>query len=216
MHFADRDAFADLDAVTVDGFGTLVELVDPVPDLAAMLRRHGAGRAEELVRSAFEVEARYYRTHALAGRTPGTLDELRRRCTQVFLEAAGVSLDASALAPEFVAVLTFRVAPGVAPALAMLRARGLEVAVVSNWDISLHERIDELGLRGLVTTVVTSAEAGAEKPDPRIFELALARLRVPRDRVLHVGDDDVDARGAAAAGLRFEPAPLHEALSRWS
>jgi HAD superfamily hydrolase (TIGR01509 family) len=207
--------FADLDAVTVDGFGTLVELIDPVPDLAAMLRRHGTQRPDDVVRSAFAIEAGYYRAHSLTGRTPESLGALRQRCTKAFLEAAGVSLDAAALAPEFVAALRFRVLPGVEPALSSLRSRGLEVAVVSNWDISLHERIEELGLRALVTTVVTSAEAGAEKPDPRIFELALARLRVRRDRVLHVGDSDADVRGAAGVGLRFEPAPLGEALSRW-
>jgi HAD superfamily hydrolase (TIGR01509 family) len=208
--------FADLDAVTVDGFGTLVELDDPVPALAAMLRRHGLDPRDEIVRAAFAAEMRYYREHSLDGRTPETLADFRRRCTSVFLEAAGAPLDAATLAPEFVAALTFHVLPGVRPALGQLRARGLEVAVVSNWDISLHERLGELDLRGLVTTVVTSAEANAEKPDPRIFELALARLRVRRDRVLHVGDGHADEVGAVAAGLRFEAAPLHEALSRWS
>jgi FMN phosphatase YigB (HAD superfamily) len=208
--------FADLDAVTVDGFGTLVELDDPVPALAAMLRRHGMERRDEIVRAAFAAEMRYYRSHSLTGKTRDTLGDFRRRCTSVFLEAAGAPLDAAPLAPEFVAALTFYVLPGVRPALGMLRACGLEVAVVSNWDISLHERLDELDLRSLVTTAVTSAEAAVEKPDPRIFELALARLRVRRDRVLHVGDGGTDEGGAAAAGLRFEPAPLHEALSRWS
>ncbi len=215
MRFADRDAFADLDAVTVDGFGTLVELVDPVPELAAMLRRHDAARPDDVVRSAFAAEADYYRAHSLTAGTLESLGALRQRCTGVFLDAAGVSLDAAALAAEFVGALRFRVLPGVEPALSSLRSRGLEVAIVSNWDIGLHERVDELGLRPLVTTVVTSAEAGTEKPDPRIFELALARLRVRRDRVLHIGDSEADERGAAAAGVRFEPAPLREALSRW-
>jgi putative hydrolase of the HAD superfamily len=207
--------FADLDAVTVDGFGTLVELIDPVPELAAMLRRHGAPCSDDLVRSAFAAEADYYRAHSLTGRTAEALGVLRQRCTKVFLEAAGVSLDPGPLAPEFVAALRFRVLHGVETALSSLRSRGLEVAVVSNWDISLHERVEELGLRAHVTTVVTSAEAGAEKPDPRIFELALARLRVSRDRVVHVGDSDADEQGAAAVGVRFQPAPLAEALNRW-
>jgi len=207
--------FADLDAVTVDGFGTLVELIDPVPDLAAMLRRHGTQRPDDVVRSAFAVEAGHYRAHSLTGRTPESLGVLRRQCTKVFLDAAGVSLDAAALAPEFVAALRFRLLPDAEAALTSLRSRGLELAVVSNWDISLHGRIEELGLGALVTTVVTSADAGAEKPDPRIFELALARLGVRSDRVLHIGDSAADERGAVAVGLRFQPAPLDEALSRW-
>jgi len=207
--------FADADAVTVDGFGTLVELVDPVPALGELLRRHDVEPEEAVVRDAFAAEARYYRAHAMAGRDATSLAELRRRCADVFLAAAAVNLDAAAFAPEFVAALRFRVLPGVGAALRGLRARGLELAVVSNWDISLHQRIDEVGLRPSFTTVVTSAEAGAEKPDPRIFRLALDRLGAAADRVVHVGDDDADAEGAAGAGLRFERAPLAEAVRRW-
>ena len=52
--------------------------------------------------------------------------------------------------------------------LKTLRARGLALAVVSNWDISLHKRLDHLGI-----PVVTSADAGVRKPDPAVFRLAL-------------------------------------------
>jgi HAD superfamily hydrolase (TIGR01549 family) len=55
---------------------------------------------------------------------------------------------------------------------------------------------------------VSSAEAGAEKPDPRAFAKAVDRLGVRAERALHVGDDEADQAGAAAAGLAFEPAPL--------
>src|SRR5262249_17836344 len=148
-----RMRFADLDAVTVDGFGTIVELIDPVPELGAMLRRHGTPRPDGVLRSAFAAEAGHYRARSLTGRTSESLGVLRQQCTKVFLDAAGVSLDAAALAAEFVAALQFRVLPGVEPTLSSLRSRGLEVAVVSNWDISLHERVEELGLRPLLTTV---------------------------------------------------------------
>jgi HAD superfamily hydrolase (TIGR01549 family) len=207
--------FADIDAVTVDGFGTLVGLVDPVPALGELLRRHGATRDDAVVRDAFAAEARYYRAHTLIGRDTESLAELRRQCATVFLTVANAELDVGSFAPEFVAALRFRVLDGVEPALRELRARGLELAVVSNWDVSLHERIDKLGLRPLLTAVVSSAEAGAEKPDPQIFRLTLERLEVPAERTVHVGDDDTDAEGAAAARLRFEPAPLHEAVTRW-
>ena len=59
---------------------------------------------------------------------------------------------------------------------------------------------------------MTSAEAGAPKPDPAIFRLALARLEVEPARALHVGDSHADAEGARAAGMRFRPAPLAEAV----
>jgi hypothetical protein len=46
--------FADLDAVTVGAFGTLVELVDPVPGLRESLRALGVERNEEAVAAAIE------------------------------------------------------------------------------------------------------------------------------------------------------------------
>jgi putative hydrolase of the HAD superfamily len=96
-----------------------------------------------------------------------------------------------------------------------LRARGLEVAVVSNWDIGLTEQLERLGLASLFTAIVTTAEAGAPKPDPAVFRLALERLRVEAARTLHVGDEPGDEGGARAAGMRFAPAPLATAFECW-
>jgi HAD superfamily hydrolase (TIGR01509 family) len=69
-----------------------------------------------------------------------------------------------------------------------------------------------LGVAPLVDTIVTSAEAGAAKPDPAIFRLALERLRVQPERALHVGDEPLDEEGARAAGMHFAPAPLRSLL----
>jgi putative hydrolase of the HAD superfamily len=50
---------------------------------------------------------------------------------------------------------------------------------------------------------VTSAEVGAAKPDPRVFERALAVAGVDAAQALHAGDKvDYDLEGAAAAGVR--------------
>jgi putative hydrolase of the HAD superfamily len=88
----------------------------------------------------------------------------------------------------------------------------LRLCVVSNWDIGLSEHLQRLGLD---LPVATSAEAGAAKPDPAVFALALQRLGVGDPaRAVHVGDDAADEAGALAAGLRFEPAPLAEAARR--
>jgi putative hydrolase of the HAD superfamily len=84
----------------------------------------------------------------------------------------------------------------------------LPLAVVANWDIGLHEHLARLGMTERFVAILTSAEAGAEKPDPRIFGLALERLGVRPEEAVHVGNEDVDRLGASAAGLAFEPVPL--------
>jgi HAD superfamily hydrolase (TIGR01509 family) len=199
---------ADLEAITVDAFGTLVELRDPVPALRRALRERGVERDDEAVLVAFRTEAAFYVDHAHEGRDPGSLAELRRRCAAVFLDAAGADLDPDEFVAPFVGALAFRPVPGAVVALDRLAAAGLALACVTNWDVGFHAYLDDLGLADRFAAVVTSGEAGAPKPSPRIFELALGRLAVPAARALHVGDGEVDRAGALAAGLAFAPAPL--------
>ena len=203
-----------VDAVTIDAYGTLVTLRDPVPALRAALAVHGVERTERDVRTAFRAEVEYYVVRSHEGRDEATLALLRRDCAHVFLEAAGAPLDAGEFAPSFVGALEFDELPGAADACRSLAAAGLRLAVVSNWDVGLHDHLAALGLTPLLDAVVTSAEAGAPKPAPQVFELALARLGATADRAVHVGDADADAEGARAAGLRFEPAPLADAARR--
>lgn len=208
--------FAELDAVTVDGYGTLLQLLDPVPSLARSLAERGVDLEPELVRSAFAAEVAYYRPEALRGRDPDSLARLRRDCTRLFLDAAGAELEPQSFVDDFMASIRFEPVPGAIEVLDELRGRGLELAVVSNWDVGLCEHLERIGAGRLFSAVVTSAEAGAAKPDPEAFRLALERLGVEPARALHVGDEDEDEQGAAAAGVRFEPAPLTTAFAGWS
>jgi putative hydrolase of the HAD superfamily len=208
--------FADLDAVTVDGFGTVVTLADPVPALRDALRELGIDRSSARVASAFAAEGAHYRARSHLGSDQTSLARLRRECVGVFLAELGASLKAEAFVEPFLGALRFEPVPGAVETIEHLRERRLRLALVANWDRSLHERLDELGLASFFDAVITSAEAGAPKPDPRIFELALDRLGARPDRTLHVGDEPVDEEGARAARLHFAPAPLATAFARWT
>ncbi|HLM33526.1 MAG TPA: HAD-IA family hydrolase [Gaiellaceae bacterium] len=199
---------ADLDAVTLDALGTLVELADPVPGLGRALAAHGVERKYADVSRAFAAEVEYYLPRAHTGSDLATLTTLRRDCAGVFLDACQADLDPVAFAPDFDAAIGFRLLPNVVPALDALQAAGLSLACVANWDVSLTEHLEGLGLTQHFDVTVSSAEAGAQKPDPRPFELALERLRVSASRALHCGDSDADREGAARAGLAFEPDPV--------
>jgi HAD superfamily hydrolase (TIGR01493 family) len=201
---------AELDAVTIDAYGTLVELADPVPALTEGLRAIGVDCDADRVRRAFAKEVAYYRVRSHEGRDEATLYELRRECVAVILDDLGSDVDPAAFVDGFVAALRFELLPGTRESVERLRRLGLEVAVVSNWDVALSEHLRGIGLDGL--TVVTSAEAGAPKPDPAVFRLALERLGVRPERALHVGDSEADEEGARAAGMHFAPAPLARAV----
>jgi putative hydrolase of the HAD superfamily len=205
---------ADLDAVTIDAFGTLITLRDPVAALRRALRERGVERTPEEIAAAFAEEGRYYRKRTHEGADEASLALLRRDCAGVFLRALDADLDPAEFAKPYVAALEFEPEPGAVEAVWELRRLGLRLAVVSNWDIALTGYLEQLGLAGRFETVVTSAEAGAPKPDPRIFRLALERLRVPPERALHIGDSEADEEGARAAGMAFAPAPLADLPAR--
>jgi HAD superfamily hydrolase (TIGR01509 family) len=194
---------AKIDAVTVDAFGTLLELRDPIGSLARLL----PDVDRSTIAHAFREEAAFYVPRSHEGRDAESLASLRAESTRVFNESAGSSLTAA----EYVGALEFTFIDGALDALERLRARGLSLCVVSNWDIGLHEWLDGVGV-----PVVTSADAGAPKPDPAPFRRALELLGTRPERTLHVGDRDSDELGAAAAGLRFAPAPLAEAVDAWT
>ena len=91
----------------------------------------------------------------------------------------------------------------VRPALSALRARGLRLTVVSNANGTLCAHMERLGLAASFDCVLDSCDLGVEKPDPRLFEIALERSNADRDTTIHVGDlYHVDVLGARAAGLR--------------
>ena len=95
------------------------------------------------------------------------------------------------------------VPPYVRPALEALRARGLKLTIVSNANGTLCAHLDRLGVGGLVDCVLDSHDVGVEKPDPRIFQIALERSAADRDSTIHVGDFyQADVAGARAAGIR--------------
>ena len=202
--------FADLDAVTLDAFGTLVGLTDPVPTLQAALRERGVRRDPATVAEAFAAEGAYYRPRSLEGRDAESLARLRRDCVAVFLETVGADLPPEEFVETYIEALRFELLPGVTDAVRSLRRRGLALAVVGNWDMALPEHLSALGLGDL--PVFTSAAVGAAKPDPGPFVRALEALDVRPDRALHIGDDEVDRLGAEAAGMQFAWAPVTRVL----
>lgn len=192
---------ADLDAVTLDAHGTMLRVVDPLPRLRELLPGHDP----QAIAEAFGAEGRFYREHVGRGTDPLSLERLRAECVDVFNHALGSMLTAE----EYVGAIRFEPLPGVVESLDHLRSLGLSLAVVGNWDFSLHQRLAEHGLAGYFATVVHAAR----KPDPGGLRLALSRLQVHPTRALHIGDEQADEQAARAVGMHFARAPLAEAVA---
>lgn len=98
--------------------------------------------------------------------------------------------------------LWHRADPDAAPALGLLRQAGLRAGVVSNSNGTARAALEAAGLAAHLDFVLDSHVVGVEKPDPRIFALALRAAGVEPAEAVHVGDlYSVDVRGAREAGL---------------
>jgi putative hydrolase of the HAD superfamily len=128
------------------------------------------------------------------------------------------------------AAMDVRLIDGVRELLALLQARGIRMAVVSNSSFAgrtLERELEGHGIRGHFEFVISSADYGIRKPDPIIFEIALRRLDIDAARAWFAGDNVAyDIVGAMSAGIfpvAFNPhAPIpgsigaHAVISQWS
>lgn len=135
-------------------------------------------------------------------------------CRRLGIEESAVVL-ARQVYDEFGRADRWRVYDDVAPALIRLRERGLRLGIISNWDRRLVRLMDGLGLAPHLDSVISSADIGLRKPDPRIFELACAELGVQPEEAVHVGDHHyADVLGARAAGMQAVLIDRHGAEAR--
>lgn len=181
-------------ACLIDALGTTVHLPPPwerVPAAAV------AGIDPARVRRSFEVEMAFYADHAHEAIDADSLARLRERCAELLSAELGRDVDVTTL----MAAIAFEAFDDARPALDELRGLGLRTVCVSNWDCALGEVLERVGLASSFDGVVASATAGARKPDPRIFEVALRLAGCDAAEAIHVGDGDVDVEGATAAGI---------------
>ena len=93
--------------------------------------------------------------------------------------------------------------PGARKLLNALHDKYIRVAVCTDLLAHIqHRKMLALGLVDDVDCLVTSEEAGVEKPSPKIFAMCLKKLRLEPEEVCFVGDNyKKDIKGATAAGM---------------
>jgi putative hydrolase of the HAD superfamily len=197
-------------AVFFDAGETLVHPHPTFPDLfAQILQREGHDVTPELVRERGHVVFDRFRL-AAENRELWTTSPERSRLFwhevyEIFLRELGVP-NANGLIDtvygEFTDLSNYRLFEDVQAVLERLSEAGLILGVVSNFEAWLERLLDELGVTDYFAVRVVSGAEGMEKPDPRIFELAMSRAGVvPADSV-YVGDNpEFDVDPALAVGM---------------
>src|SRR2546422_1032868 len=111
--------------------------------------------------------------------------------------AAGSRIDARAMMARVAEVTVPR--PAMLEAIRRIRARGLlAAAVTNNW---ITEGEGASALRPHFDAFVESAVAGVRKPDPGIYELACAELRIAPPEAVMLDDIGANLKTARALGI---------------
>ncbi len=201
-------------AVLFDAAGTLIRTAEPVGEVYA---RAFAAQGVELpawrIEDAFRRVLRRADPCVFPEAPDEEVPELERRWWWWRVRETLRATDSQAQVRDFDAVFaelwshfarpdSWVALDGAEAVLDALGARGLGLALVSNFDARLDRILEGLGLAAKLQAVVRPAHARAAKPDARIFRAALERLGVVAEEAVHVGDDpDEDLAGARAAGL---------------
>lgn len=181
-------------ALFIDALGTMLWLEPPWERVDPEAVR---GIDPDRVRDGFLAEMSYYLPRTDEGSDPASLADLRRRCAAVLSDSVGREISVATMMDA----IHFSVFDDTMPALLQLGAAGVSIICVSNWDCSLPRVLEDTGLAAHLDGVVTSATAGARKPDPAIFLPALELAGCGPAQALHVGDSPDDVVAAREAGI---------------
>lgn len=198
----------DADLLCLDAGNVVIFL-----DHARLANMVGGVTAEELVRAEGEAK-RLAETGGLLdvewsakskpgaagwGRMVGTIAKLGG-----LPDSAVPALLDAAWEAHLVLNLWSKVPEGLGPALDRIRDQGVKVAIMSNSEGMLDRLFEDLGIAKHFDLVVDSGKVGVEKPDARIFQIAMDHFGISNDRTLHLGDTfATDIVGARNAKIRY-------------
>jgi putative hydrolase of the HAD superfamily len=199
-----------LKAVFFDAGETLVHPHPSFPELFALvLEREGVSVDADAFRGALHLVANRFTEAAKAGEVWSADAERSKvfwlEIYTLLLSKLGVA-DVESLAlklyVEFTDLANYRLFPDVETTLAKLEAAGLRLGIVSNFEEWLERLLEQLGVIRFFDVRIISGVEGVEKPDPRIFRLALERAGVEPHESAYVGDNpEFDTEPAESLGM---------------
>ncbi|MFX0184800.1 MAG: TIGR02253 family HAD-type hydrolase [Candidatus Hodarchaeota archaeon] len=125
-----------------------------------------------------------------------------------FLEELSVEVNPKLVAAAIVAYHDTKRAylkpdPDVLPTLIKLKTFGIKLAIISNGlSVKQWEKLIRLGIHHFFDTVIISEEVGVEKPNQKIFQTALEKMRLKPNEMIYIGDNiETDIIGANSVGI---------------
>lgn len=205
------DPLQGIKLVTFDAGNTLIHAYPSLGEVYSMVtRQHGAEVPPETFRRVFVPAFHSFVVTMPDQFRPGSDENDRhmwrtvtRRMFDAIPEMSGVDFEAwfHSLWTTFGSARVWRYYADAPPTLQALRARGMKIGIISNWDTRLRGILREL--RAPVDFAVISSEVGYRKPRREIFALAEQQAGVQPSEALHIGDFyEEDVLGALASGWK--------------
>jgi putative hydrolase of the HAD superfamily len=198
-------------AVFFDLYNTLVTYDPPREEIQArILKEFGIEASpQSLVRPITIADDFIYKEHSrlpISKRSKEETTALYIHYHGIVLKEAGIEASKELIGGILGKWMSFKLKmvlfDDVAPALNDLKKRGLVMGLISNVDRDIAPLYEELGLPAWFQVMVTSQEAGFNKPHPGIFQAALKEAGVKPEEAIYVGDQyEIDVLGANKAGM---------------
>ena len=201
-------------AVFFDWFNTLAHYEPPREELERQaLHEVGIKVAlRDVSRGLLIADRDYFEENTLSPireRSPEEQVEVYTRYQKTVLAEAGVNateeliLKIMGRLQQLYSSMTFVIFDDVLSTLKMLKEKNLTLGLLTNLNSDIDSICQKLGVKPYLDFTVTSTEAGADKPQPPIFRLALERARVDAAEAVHVGDQyKLDVVGARGVGIK--------------
>ena len=201
------DDMTKIQAIFFDIGDTLVFDSPPLPErLASAARSAGLtldpAKLPEAFHAAEAFGVRRY-VDGIVWDAPGALRETMAVLLNALKRPPLIDAQWAAFAAAFSSAPFTRYVPPEAHALMTeLTRRGFLLGAISDWEDTLTDVLAELGLLPYFRALSISACVGVTKPNPLLFEDALAQVNLPPGACLHVGDwYELDVAGARTAGM---------------
>ncbi|MBL8521462.1 MAG: haloacid dehalogenase type II [Betaproteobacteria bacterium] len=185
-----------LTALAFDAYGTLFDVHSVATTAEALFPGQGVAlsRLWRTKQLEYTWQRSLMRRHADFSRV--TRDALGHAC-----EALRLSLSPSASDALLAAYRTLDVFPDALGALTALRGK-VRFAILSNGAPDMLDAVvANSPLRDVFDAVLSVEDVGVFKPDPRVYQLAVDRLGMPKARIGFVSSNGWDAAGAKAFGF---------------
>lgn len=216
-------------AILFDAAGTLIEPTASVGETYSRIaRRHGVDLPAWRLEDAFGRVFRGMPPMCFEDEAPARIPSRERDWWQELVRRTVLAADSTArfahfdayfdaLWDHFSASSSWQIRPGGHNTLRSLHTTGVQLGIVSNFDLRLPKIIEDLDIKQFFECIILPGTHRIAKPDPRCFEPALEALGATAAETVYVGDRaEIDGAAAAAAGLRFIDASQLDSLARLS